>query len=207
MTEEEFIKFLKSIFTNLSNASSEGSVHYVCMDWRHIFELMTAGRWIYNDLLNLCVWNKNNGGMGSYYRSKHELVFVFQNGEGKHINNIELGKHGRYRTNVWDYAGVNTFKEDRQSELEMHPTVKPTQMVVDAILDSSEPKGIILDCFGGSGTTLLAAQTTKRIAYLMEIDPKYVDVTIERYMKAFQQEAINAETGLSYTEIKTREGL
>src|SRR6185437_9452499 len=135
---------------------------------------------VYSELKNLCVWNKTNGGMGSLYRSKHELVFVFKAGTAPHINNVELGRHGRYRTNVWDYAGINTFSEGRRDELAMHPTVKPIALVADAIRDCSRHNGIVLDCFAGSGTTLVAAKKTGRRGYGIEFDPHYVDAAIER---------------------------
>ena len=178
MSQEQFTAFLKSCFENLCAYSSNGSLHYVCMDWRHMEEMLAAGK-TYTELKNLCVWNKTNGGMGSLYRSKHELVFVFKHGKKPHVNNIELGKNGRYRTNVWDYAGVNTFGTAK--DLEMHPTVKPVAMIKDAILDCSKRGGIILDAFGGSGSTLIAAEQTGRKARLIELDPKYVDVIVRRY--------------------------
>jgi DNA modification methylase len=140
--------------------------------------------------------------MGSLYRSKHELVFVFKNGAAPHINNIELGKHGRWRTNVWDYAGINTFTESREEELRMHPTVKPLAMVRDAILDCSRRGGIVLDPFGGSGTTLVAAEKTGRTGCLIELDPRYVDCTIERFQKLTGQEALHSLTGESFTDIR-----
>ncbi len=146
-------------------------------------EILTAGESTYNELKNLCVWNKNNGGMGSLYRSKHELIFVFKNGASPHINHVELGKHGRYRTNVWDYAGANTVSRTSENVLALHPTVKPTAMVADAMLDCSNRNSIILDPFGGSGTTLLAAEKVGRQARLIEYDPLYVDVTIRRWQE------------------------
>jgi DNA modification methylase len=154
MSEAKYTGFLRTILAYLSKHSIDGSIHFVCMDWRHSFELLSAARPIYSEFKNLCVWNKDNGGMGSLYRSKHELVFVFKNGSDAHINNVELGRHGRNRTNVWDYAGVNSLREGRLEELAMHPTVKPVALVADAILDCSKRGGIVLDCFGGSGTTL-----------------------------------------------------
>ena len=189
MSQDQFTAFLRLIFKNLIHFSNDGSIHYVCMDWRHIEEIICAGK-EYTELKNLCIWNKNNGGMGSLYRSKHELVFVFKNGTAKHVNNIALGEYGRYRTNVWDYAGVNTFRNDRMKDLTDHPTVKPLDMVADAIKDCSKRNDIILDCFGGSGTTLLAAEKIGRQARLIEIDPKYVDVTIKRFESLTGQKAI-----------------
>jgi len=203
MSEIDFMEFLKTTLGHLATFSLDGSIHFVCMDWRHCFELISAGRGVYRELKNLCVWNKDNGGMGSLYRSKHELVFVFKNGAGAHINNIELGRHGRYRTNVWDYAGVNTMRAGRMDDLAMHPTVKPTALVADAILDCSKRRGIILDCFGGSGTTLLAAEKTGRRGYLMELDPAYVDVTIQRYQKFTGEAAIHATTGATFADTQT----
>jgi DNA modification methylase len=206
MSEPEFIDFLTKVFGSLATHSVDGSIHYVCMDWRHLFELIAAGRAVYSEIKNLCVWNKDNGGMGSLYRSKHELVFVFKNGLGAHINNIELGRHGRNRTNVWDYAGVNSFGQDRLDELAMHPTVKPVAMVADALLDCSLRDGIVLDCFGGSGTTLIAAEKTGRRGRLIELDPVYVDVTIRRFEKLTGKEAIHAESGLTFMELRNRRG-
>ncbi|HEV7265502.1 MAG TPA: site-specific DNA-methyltransferase [Falsiroseomonas sp.] len=149
------------------------------MDWRHIGEILAAGRAAYSELKNLCVWTKTNGGMGSLYRSQHELVFVFKAGRGAHINNVALGKHGRYRTNVWPYPGVNSFGGQRK-DLALHPTVKPVAMVADAIRDCSHRKGIVLDAFAGSGTTLVAAAQTGRRGYGIELDPLYCDVILRR---------------------------
>ena len=204
MTESEFIEFLKTTLGNLASFSVDGSIHFVCMDWRHCFELISAGRNIYSELKNLCVWNKTNGGMGSLYRSKHEFVFVFKNGNGTHINNVELGSHGRYRTNVWDYPGISSMQASRLEELAMHPTVKPVALVTDAILDCSKRGGIVLDCFGGSGTTLVAAEKTGRRGYVMEIDPTYVDVSVRRFEKLTGNEASHAESGLTFAETKDR---
>ncbi len=201
MSASQFTAFLEAIFKNLSGASEEGSLHYICMDWRHLREILDASD-CYGKPINLCIWNKTNGGMGSHYRSKHELVFVFKKGKGAHINNIDLGRHGRYRTNVWDYAGVNTFHESRDKELAMHPTVKPVAMIKDAILDSSKRGNIILDCFGGSGSTLIAAEGIGRKARLIELDPRYVDTIIERFEKECGLQAVHADTKLTYQQIK-----
>jgi DNA modification methylase len=147
MSAQEFVAFLRTVFENLRGFSTDGSIHFVCMDWRHIFELLTAGRSTYAELKNLCIWAKSNGGMGSFYRSRHELVFVFKNGTAGHINNVELGRYGRNRTNVWEYPGISSMGSDRLDELAMHPTVKPVALVADAILDCSDRGGLILDCF------------------------------------------------------------
>ena len=201
MTEDEFTTFLKNVFRQITRHSEDGSIHFVCMDWRHLHEIVSAGRAVYSDLKNLCVWNKDNGGMGSLYRSKHELVFVFKHGDARHINNVELGRHGRYRTNVWDYPGVNTLRNGRLEELAMHPTVKPVQLVADAILDCSTRGSIILDCFGGSGTTLVAAEQTRRHARLMELDPHYVDVIIQRYQQTTGNTVFHEYSGKTFEEM------
>ena len=167
-------------------------------------ELLAAGKSVYEDLKNVCVWNKDNGGMGSLYRSKHELVFVFKHGKAPHVNNIELGRYGRYRTNVWDYPGVNTFREGRLADLKAHPTVKPVALVADAICDASHRGELILDGFGGSGTTLIAAERVGRQARLIEIEPRYVDTTICRWEQITGGMAINEETGLSFEALAMR---
>jgi DNA modification methylase len=201
MSKAEFIGFLRQVFTNLAAASIDGALHYVYMDWRHMQELLAAGHEVYTELKQLCVWAKDNGGMGSFYRSQHELCFVFKNGSAPHINNFGLGETGRYRTNVWRYAGVNSLKRDRQDELAMHPTVKPWAMIGDICKDSSKRAGIILDAFGGSGTTLIAAQKTGRRGYLLELDCLYVDMAIRRWQKLFGKPARNAATGLTFDEL------
>src|SRR6185437_13236803 len=156
---------------------------------------------------NICVWNKDNGGMGTFYRSKYELVFAFKHGTAPHINNFELGQNGRYRTNVWDYAGVNSLKAGRMDELTMHPTVKPVALVADAIKDCSKRQGIILDAFAGSGTTLIAAEQTARRAYAIEIDPKYVDTTIRRWENYAGEEAVHVATGRTFAETERQRAL
>lgn len=181
MSEAEFITFLRQVLCSLSAHSQEGAIHFICMDWRHLFELLTAGRSVYNEVKNLCVWTKTNGGMGSLYRSQHELVAVFKKGTAGHINNVELGRHGRNRSNVWAYAGMNTFGAERPEVLSMHPTVKPVQLVADAMLDCSTRGGLVLDAFVGSGTTLIAAERTGRRGFGLELDPRYVDLTLRRF--------------------------
>lgn len=181
MTKPEFIAFLNTAFQNLCAFSMDGSIHFVCMDWRHMEEVLTAGEGTYTELKNLIVWVKDNGGMGTFYRSRHELIFAFKNGTAPHINSFELGQHGRYRTNVWQYKGVNTLKAGRMQELELHPTVKPVQMIADAIKDCSGRGDVVLDLFGGSGSTLIAAHKTGRRGYLMELDPIYCDRIIRRW--------------------------
>lgn len=198
MSKAEFTGFLGDVLTNLARVSSDGSIHYVCMDWRHIGELLEAGDNAYSELKNLVVWNKDNGGMGTFYRSKHELVFVFKKGTAAHINNFGLGEKGRYRTNVWDYAGVNSLKKGRDEELAMHPTVKPVAMVADAIRDCSNRGGLVLDTFSGSGTTIIAAERTGRRCCAMELDPLYVDVAIRRWQAETGLEAVNLRHDASF---------
>jgi DNA modification methylase len=181
MTQIEFTEFLSSAFANLVAYSLDGSIHFVCMDWRHMGEMLAAGETNYAELKNLIVWAKDNGGMGAFYRSRHELIFAFKNGSASHINSFELGQHGRYRTNVWEYRGVNTFRTGRLDELALHPTVKPVAMIADAIKDVSKRGGIVLDLFGGSGSTLIAAHKTGRRARLCELDPIYCDRILRRW--------------------------
>jgi DNA modification methylase len=206
MTPAEFQQFLKTVFANMAEVSLNGAVHFICMDWRHMAEVMGAAHGIYSGLKNLCVWNKNNGGMGSFYRSKHELVFVYKVGTDPHVNTIELGKNGRYRTNVWDYAGVNTWRAGRAAELEMHPTVKPTALVIDAIKDCSRRGDIVLDAFSGSGTTIIAAHKCRRRARAIELDPLYVDVAIRRWQTFTGEAATMAITGETFAEVEERRG-
>jgi DNA modification methylase len=181
MTRAEFVAFLSAAFANLVAHSVDGSIHFVCMDWRHMGEMLEAGSANYAELKNLIVWAKDNGGMGAFYRSKHELIFAFKSGTASHINSFELGQHGRYRTNVWQYRGVNTLKTGRMDELALHPTVKPVAMIADAIKDVSRRGGIVLDLFGGSGSTLIAAHKTGRRARLCELDPIYCDRILRRW--------------------------
>jgi len=183
MSASEFQAFLKTSLGFAAGHSADGAIHFICMDWRHVRELLGAGDEVYSELKNLCVWNKTNGGMGSFYRSKHELVFVFKVGAAKHINNVALGRYGRNRANVWDYAGQSSLGRTSKGKLELHPTVKPVAMVADAIKDCSDRRGLVLDPFAGAGTTLIAAEKTGRRAALIELEPRYVDVTIERWQR------------------------
>lgn len=204
MSSAEFAGFLAVVFGNMAQASLDGAIHFICMDWRHLDEVLNAAAGNYAELKNLCVWNKSNGGMGSFYRSKHELVFVYKVGQTAHVNTIDLGKHGRYRTNVWDYAGINSFGSSRDAELQMHPTVKPTALVIDAIKDCSRRGDIVLDPFSGSGTTIMAAQKCRRRARAIELDPLYVDVAIRRWQTYTGQAATMALTGETFAEIEQR---
>jgi DNA modification methylase len=198
MSEVEFTAFLQAVFTLLAANSDDSSIHQICMDWRHTGEMLSAGRAVYSELKNLCVWNKTNAGMGSFYRSKHELVFVWKSGTASHINNFELGQHGRHRTNVWDYPAANTMRAGRLQELAMHPTVKPVALVADAIKDCSRRNGLVLDPFCGSGTILIAAERTGRKARAMEIDPMYVDVAVRRWQAYTEKSAILAGSGETF---------
>ena len=204
MSEEEFIRFLTTSLDLLACHSKMGSVHFVCMDWRHTGELLVAGRQSYDSLLNLCVWAKDKGGMGSLYRSQHEFVFVFRNGTSSHRNNVQLGRFGRNRTNVWHYPGVNTLSRqgDEGNLLELHPTVKPVALVADALLDCSAPGNLALDSFLGSGSTLIAAQRTGRVCHGIEIDPLYVDTAIRRWQRDTGADAIHADSGNRFEEME-----
>jgi hypothetical protein len=201
MSPAEFTEFLKTVFGHLADNTIDAAIHFVCMDWRHMGEMLEAADGVYSELKNLCVWVKDNGGMGTFYRSRHELVFAFKVGDGPHINTFELGQYGRHRTNVWQYRGVNTLRQGRLEELALHPTVKPVAMVADAIKDVSKRRGIVLDCFGGSGTTLIAAHKTGRRGYVMELDPLYVDRAIRRWQAYAHDDALHAGTGLTFAEL------
>lgn len=198
MSPDQFTTFLEVTLGNLTACSLSGSLHYVCMDWRHMTELLTAGGRVFSTQLNLCVWNKTNAGMGSLYRSKHELVAVFKHGRGGHVNNVALGRFGRHRSNVWAYAGANTWRAGRNADLDDHPTVKPVMLVADAIQDASNRGDVILDGFGGAGTTVLAAERTGRQARLIEVEPRYVDVTIRRWQTLTGRKALCEATGVAF---------
>lgn len=202
MSDAEFTQFLITVMTLMAKYSQPGSLHFHCMDWRHLPEILAAGKTAYAELKNLCVWAKDNAGMGSMYRSQHELVLVFKHGTAQHINNIQLGKYGRHRSNVWKYPGVNSFARTNEEGnlLALHPTVKPVQMVVDALLDASRRGGIVLDPFLGSGTTLLAAERTGRLCRGIELDPLYVDTAIRRWQAWTGQDALHAVTGQLFRE-------
>lgn len=181
MSKGQFLAFLTETLTNIGSAMRDGAIAFVCMDWRHMGELIAAGEIAFTELKNLVVWNKTNGGMGAFYRSKHELIFVFKVGTGQHTNSFGLGDTGRYRTNVWDYAGISSISSGRAEELAMHPTVKPVALIADAMRDCSRRGEIVLDGFGGSGSTLIAAEKTGRSARLIEYDPLYCDTIVRRW--------------------------
>ena len=197
MDEAEFTAFLSRVLGHLAANSRDGSLHFICMDWRHMGELIAAGRRVYTELKNLCVWTKDNGGMGSLYRSQHELVFVFKHGREAHQNHVQLGRFGRNRSNVWDYPGVNSFSRTgaEGNLLALHPTVKPVALVADALRDCSGRGEIVLDAFLGSGTTLVAAERTGRVCRGLELDPLYVDTAVRRWQLATGEKARHAESG------------
>lgn len=197
MSRDAFTDFLATALGHAASCSEPGAVHFVCMDWRHVGELEAAGRSVYGEFLNICVWDKVTAGMGSLYRSRHELVFVYRVGAEPHRNNVDLGRHGRNRTNVWSYRGMAGFAKDRDATLKLHPTVKPITMVADALLDVTKRGDLVLDPFSGSGTTLLACEKVGRRAAVIELDPGYVDVACQRFLKM---------TGRTATLAETREG-
>ena len=203
MNKTEFTAFLGQAFRNLAAFSLDGSLHYICMDWRHLDELLAAGREAYSELKNLCVWVKDNGGMGSLYRSQHELVFVFKHGRSGHRNNVQLGQFGRNRSNVWRYPGANSFARcgEEGNLLALHPTVKPVAMVADAILDCSARGDIVLDAFLGSGTTVIAAERTGRRCYGLELDPVYVDTIVRRWQTLTGGSALHGISGRSFDDL------
>ena len=198
----QFTEFLTSSFSALANVCQNGAIVYACMDWRHLPEILAAGDAVFTEHKNICVWSKTNAGMGTFYRSQHEMVTVWKVGDAPHINNFGLGDKGRYRTNVWTYPGVNTFKRDRMEELNWHPTVKPVALVADAIRDVSNRGDIVLDTFGGSGTTLIAAEKTGRVARLIELDPAYCDVTIKRWQRMTGKSATLEATWQSFETVE-----
>ena len=207
MTELEFTRFLVTAISLFARSSTAGSVHFICMDWRHIAQLLAAGREVYQNLINICVWVKSNAGMGSFYRSQHEFVAVFRNGRGAHRNNVMLGQYGRNRTNIWSYQSINSFGRtgEEGNLLAMHPTVKPVALVGDAIMDCTSRNDIVLDGFLGSGTTVIAAERTGRRCYGLEIDPLYVDTIVRRWQAFTRGDARHALTGKSFKEMETEE--
>lgn len=201
MSPPEFTQFLRKVFRNCVRFSRDGSIHYQCMDFRHAREILDAGDGVYDQFKQLIVWKKSQGAMGTFYRSQHELVFVFKAGKAKHTNNFKLGETGRYRTNVVEYEGCNTFRKGREADLAAHPTVKPTAMVADFLLDCSNRGDLVVDPFLGSGTTLLAAHRTKRRGVGIEIDPLYVDTALNRLKSVSGIEPVLAGDGRTFSEI------
>ena len=201
MSPEAFTDFLQKCFTLAARYSTEGSLHYFFMDWRHLREILDAGEAVYGDLKNLIIWSKTNPGQGSLYRSQHELILLFRNGEKQHLNNVELGRHGRNRSNIWAYAGVNTFRAGRLDDLAVHPTVKPVALVADAMRDCTRRGDIVLDPFVGSGTSILAAERVGRRAFGLELDPLYVDVAVRRWQAFTKRDAVLQNTGHTFDEV------
>jgi DNA modification methylase len=204
MDTEQFSAFLRTSFEHMVENSADGAIHFVCMDWRHMGEMLSASGGVYTELKNLCVWAKTNAGMGTFYRSQHELVFAFKSGTQKHINNFGLGEQGRHRSNLWTYAGANTFRAGRMADLESHPTVKPLDMIADAILDCSKLGGIVVDAFAGSGATLIAAARSGRVGLGIEIDPAYVDLIVKRLEEETGDQAIHGDLFDSFEEVKNQ---
>lgn len=202
MSAQQYQRFLERALEAIAAACKDGAIVYVCIDWRHVRALVEAGELVFSDFKNLIVWVKSNGGQGSFYRSQHELICVFKKGNAPHVNSFELGQHGRTRTNVWSYPGVNSFKAGRREELDAHPTVKPVRLVADAMLDCSRRGAVVLDPFLGSGTTLIAGETVGRRVYGMELDPRYVDVAVRRWQQFTGRDAILDGDGRTFTEIE-----
>jgi DNA modification methylase len=201
MSEAEFTTFLAAFMVRAKESSRDGAIHYICMDDVHAYELLTAARQVGLTLKATCTWAKSNGGMGSLYRKQCEFVHVFKVGDALHVNNVELGRHGRNRTTLWQYAGVNTFRKGRMDELTMHPTVKPVALVADAILDCSKQKDIVLDPFCGSGTSLIAAEKTGRRGRGIEYEPRYCDVIVRRWRSYTGKEVTLAATGRTFEDM------
>jgi DNA modification methylase len=201
MSSADYVRFLGTTLSAAASVSRDGALHYVCTDWRHVAELLAAAKPVYGDTINIAVWVKSNAGQGSFYRSQHELIGIFRIGHAPHLNNVELGRHGRSRSNVWHYAGVNSFRTGRMEELRAHPSAKPVALVADAIKDCTRRGDVVLDTFSGAGTTIMAAERVGRHARALEIEPRFVDVAIRRWQTFTRRDARHAESGLSFDEI------
>ena len=202
MSDRQYLRFLERTFENIVGVCVDGAIIDICIDWRHLRQVLEAGDTAFSELKNIVCWVKPNVGQGTFYRNQHELIAIFKKGKAAHLNSFELGQHGRTRTNVWEYAGVNAFKSGRRSELDDHPTIKPARLVADAMLDCSRRGSIVLNRFMGSGTTIVAAETTGRRAYGMEIDPRYVDVAIRRWQEFCGRDLVLEATGQTFGEIE-----
>jgi DNA modification methylase len=200
-TRDEFIAFLKETSANIAAVCIDGAIVFMCMDWRHLGEMLAAGEAVFSELKNLIVWNKTSPGQGSFYRSQHEFIFAWKVGDAKHLNAFGLGAHGRMRANVWTYPGTNSFKSGRRQDVALHPTVKPVSLVADALRDCSLKGDIVVDLFTGSGTTIMAAEKVGRLAYGMELDPLYVDVALRRWKAATKADVILATDGRTFEEV------
>ena len=206
MSADEFVGFLVDAFTPAAALCRDGAIAFICMDWRHMTELNIAGLRVFDELKNVCIWNKKNAGMGAFYRSKYEMVFVFKKGSAPHVNTFGLGEGGRHRSNVWDYAGVSGLSKSGLDDLAMHPTVKPVAMIIDALKDCSSRGDIVLDNFGGSGSTLIAAEKCGRKARLIEFNPRYCDTIIRRWQNYTGKKAVLAKSGATFEEVETAAG-
>ncbi len=201
MTRSAFSTFLIETLGTTASFCHDGAVHFVCMDWRHLPELLAAGERVYSEMLNLVVWVKSNAGQGSFYRSQHELLGVYRIGYAPSLNNVALGRHGRNRSNVWHFAGANSFRAGRMDDLRNHPTCKPVALVADALRDCTRRADLVLDTFSGSGTTIMAAERVGRVACALEIEPHYVDVAIRRWQSFTGKDAVHLETGHCFQEL------
>ena len=201
MSRAEFVTFLEQALGNAARVSRQDAIHFVCMDWKHMRDLIEAGEAVYNAHLNIVVWNKTNAGQGGLYRSQHELICVFRVGTEPHLDNVQMGRFGRNRSNVWTYPGVNTFRSGRMEDLEAHPTVKPVKMVADALRDCTRRGDAVLDTFSGSGTLILACERVGRHALAMDIEPKYVELAIRRWQAFTGRDAVHLETGVNFNEL------
>lgn len=202
MNSSEYVAFLRDALSNAARVSEDGAVHYVFNDWRHVAEMISAGEAVYGDMLNLIVWAKTNAGQGSFYRSQYELIGAFRVGHEPHHNHIQLGRFGRNRSNLWTYAGVNSFGSKRLEHLGMHPTVKPVALIADAMRDCTIKGAIVLDTFAGSGSTLMAAEKVGRRGYCLEFEPHYIDVAIRRWEAQTKADAVLHGDGRTFAEIK-----
>jgi len=202
MSAGEFTDFLTKALSLAASHSKDGSLHYVCIDWRHVEELLAAGKSVFRELKNLCVWVKDNAGLGSFYRSQHELVLLFKKSNSPHQNNIQLGKFGRSRSNVWHFPGVNSFGRNTAEGnlLALHPTVKPVALIAEALMDSSGRGDLVLDPFLGSGSTLIAAERVGRLCYGLELDPLYVDTIIRRWEAWTGEDAVHAVSNKTFKD-------
>jgi len=202
LNSEQYEQFLVAGFTPAAERCRDGAIAFICIDWRHMTELNQAGMQVFDELKNVCIWNKKNAGMGTFYRSKYEMVFVFKKGSAPHLNTFGLGESGRHRSNVWDYAGVSTLSKNGLNELAMHPTVKPVALIADALKDCSARGDIVLDNFGGSGSTLIAAEKFGRRARLIEYDPGYCDTIVRRWQNYTGKTATLVENGRSFEDLE-----
>jgi len=203
MSRAKFTDFFGAVCKRLVSASRDGAIHFLCIDWRHVGELLAAGREAYDELKDICVWVKDNAGMGSLYRSQHKLILVFRQGKQSHGKNVQLGKFGRCRSDVWQYPGANSFsRATAEGNLDPHPTGKPVALVADAILDCSSRGDIVLDPFLGSGTTVIAAERTGRICYGIEMDPACVDTAVRRWQRFTGMRALHGESGRSFDDLE-----